>query len=114
LDSFISPILGFEGDNPIPAILISTRDPRIESSEDPSTGSHASASRTQACKRKAPIDPSPHKKAKKVVGKHLGGIKIFGPKQKAPTSTPPPGIQKGIPILNTFFYHLSVNPQTSM
>jgi hypothetical protein len=99
LDSFISLIPGFEGDISIPANLISTRDPVFESSEDPSAGSSASASRTRACKQKAPIDPSPHKKAKKAARKPLGGIKISGPTQKAPSSTPPSGIRKGIPIL---------------
>jgi hypothetical protein len=94
LDSLISPIPGFEG-----AIPISARDPGAESSKDPSAGSSASASRTRACKRKAPINPSPRKKDKKAVGKPLGGIKISNPKQKALASTPPSGILKGIPIL---------------
>jgi hypothetical protein len=65
LDSFISPILGFEGDIPIPAIPISAHDPSVESSEDPSTRSNASASRTQDCKQKVSIAPSHPKKAKK-------------------------------------------------
>jgi hypothetical protein len=107
LDSLISPIPGFEG-----AIPISACDPGVESSEDPSTGSSASASRTRACKRKAPINPSPPpQKDKKAVGKPLGRIKISSPKQKAHASTPPSGFrkgsrssdQKGILILNTFF-----------
>jgi hypothetical protein len=59
LDSFISPVPGFEGDIPILAILISARDPGAESSEDPSAGSSASASRTWTYKKKVPIDPSP-------------------------------------------------------
>jgi hypothetical protein len=50
LDSFISPIHGFECDIPIPAILISAYDPGAESSEDPSIGSSVSALRIQACK----------------------------------------------------------------
>jgi hypothetical protein len=83
LDSITSPIPGFEGDISIPAIPISARDPSAESSKDPSAESIASASRTRACKRKAPIDPSPPKKAKKVAEKPLGGIKISGPKQKS-------------------------------
>jgi hypothetical protein len=99
LDNFISPIPGFEGDIPIPAILISAHDPGAESSEDPSIGSSASASRTRACKQNVPIDPSPPKKAKKTAGKPSGGIKITGTKQKAPALTPPSGIRKGIPIL---------------
>jgi hypothetical protein len=123
LDSFISPVPGFEGDFPIPAILISARDPGAESSEDPSARSSASTSRSRTYKKKAPIDPSPlPQKANKAIRKPLGGIKISGPKQKAPASTHPSRIRKGIPILrskgililNTFFYHLSVNPQTSL
>jgi hypothetical protein len=99
LDSFISPILGFEGDILIPAIPISARDPGAESSKDPSAGSSASASRTQACKRKVLIDPSLPKKARKTTGKPSGGIKITGTKPKAPASTSPLGIWKGILIL---------------
>jgi hypothetical protein len=89
LDNFISPIPGFEGDIPIPAIPISASDPAAEPSENPCVGSSAKASRTRACKRKAPRDPSPLKMAKKTVGKPSGGIKITGTKQKAPASTPP-------------------------
>jgi hypothetical protein len=59
---------------------------------------------TQACKRKVPIDPSLPKKAKKTARKPLGGIKITGSKQKAPASTPPSGIWKGIPILRSKRY----------
>jgi hypothetical protein len=101
LDSFISPILGFEGDTPIPTIPISTCDPGVESSQDPSTGSGAGTSRTQASKRKAPIDSSYQKKAPR---KPLGGIKISDPKPKAPTLTPPSGTQKGILILRSKRY----------
>jgi hypothetical protein len=59
LDSFISPIPKFEGDMSIPTIPISARDLAVESSKDPSTRYSVGASRTQASKRKAPIDPSP-------------------------------------------------------
>jgi hypothetical protein len=65
LDNFILPISGFEGDIPIPAILISACDPGAESSHDPSTGSGAGTARTRAGKQKAPIDPSFQKKDKK-------------------------------------------------
>jgi hypothetical protein len=99
LDNFISPIPGFEGDVPIPAIPILARDPGVESFKDPPTGSNANTPRTRACKRKAPIDPNPPKKAKKIAGKPLGWIKITSPKQKAHVSTPPSGTRKGIPIL---------------
>jgi hypothetical protein len=99
LENFILPIPRFESDIPIPAIPISAHDPGAKSSEDLSTESSAIASRTQACKQKAPIKPSPPKKAKKTAGKPSGMIKITSTKQKAHTSTPPSGIQKGIPIL---------------
>jgi hypothetical protein len=88
LNSFTLPILGFEGDVSIPIIPVSTRDPGVESSHGPSTGSDAITSRTRASKRKAPIDPRHQKKAKKGPGKPLGRIKISNPKPKAPTSTP--------------------------
>jgi hypothetical protein len=44
LDSFISPIPGFDGNIPILAIQVSVRPPGNESIDDPSTG--ASASKT--------------------------------------------------------------------
>jgi hypothetical protein len=121
LDSFILTIPGFDGEIPIPAIPILACDPRAESFEDPSARSSASASRTRACKRKAPLDPNPPKKAKKIVGKPLGRIKITGPKQKAPASSPPSETRKGIWVLRSrrstyhkyFLLPFIVNPQTS-
>jgi hypothetical protein len=68
LDSFISPIPRFEGDILIPAILISALNPGGESSKDPSVRSNAGASKTQASKRKEPIDPSPQKRPRKLPG----------------------------------------------
>jgi hypothetical protein len=114
LDSFLSPIHRFEGDVSIPAILILARDPSTESSEEALAGSSASTPRTRAYKRKVHVDPNSAKKAKKMTGNPLGGIKITGPKQKAPIlllhwelgkgsrSSDP----KGIIIINSFFYHL--------
>jgi hypothetical protein len=87
LDSFTSSIPGFESDILIPAILVSAREPGVESSQGPSIGSKAGPSRTRASKRKAPIHPSCQKKAK-----------------KAPTSTPPSGTQKGIPVFRSKRY----------
>jgi hypothetical protein len=112
----------FEGDNPIPAILILARDPTVESSEDPAAGPSANTSRTLAYKQKAPIDPSPHKKAKKTTGKPSGRMKITGTKQIALSSTPPLGIRKGILIVRSKRYTylkyslllFVANPQTSM
>jgi hypothetical protein len=114
LDSFISPISGFEGDILVPAISILARDPGAESSEDPSARSSASALRTRAYKRKEPRALSHPKKAKKAPEKLLGGIKIFDPKPKDAALTPPSGTWKGIPILRSkrnaylqySFYHL--------
>jgi hypothetical protein len=74
LDSFISPISGFEGDILVPAIPILARDPGAESSEDPSARSNASALRTRAYKRKEPRASSHPKKAKKAPEILLGGI----------------------------------------
>jgi hypothetical protein len=68
LDNFISPIPGFEGDMPIPAIPITARDPGAGSSKDPSTGSSANASRTQAYKQKALIDLNPPRKPRRLLG----------------------------------------------
>jgi hypothetical protein len=104
LDSFVSPILGFEGDIPIFAIPVSACDPGVESSQGLSTRSGADASRTQASKWKVPNDPSYQKKAKKAPRKPLGGIKISHPKPKAPALTPPSGTRKGIPILRSKRY----------
>jgi hypothetical protein len=104
LDNFISPIPRFEGDIPILAISISAHHPVAKSSQDPSTRFGADTSWTRASKRKAPIDPSFQKKAKKAPRKPLGGIKISDPKPKAPASTPPSGTQKGIPILRSKRY----------
>jgi hypothetical protein len=89
LDSFISPIPGFEGDIQIPAIPASACDPGAESSQGPSIRSGAKSSWTQASKRKAPVDPSYQKKAKKAPGKPPGRIKISDSKPKAPALTPP-------------------------
>jgi hypothetical protein len=107
LDNFISPIPGFEFDVLILAIPILVHDPDAESSEEPSTGSSASTPRTRAYNRKALVDLNPPKKAKKMTRKPLGGIKITGPKQQAPVSTPPLGTQNGIPILQskTYIHH---------
>jgi hypothetical protein len=83
LDSFISPIPGFEGDIPIPAMPISARSPSGESANDPSARASAGASKTHAGKRNAFANPIPHKKAKKAMGKSTGGIKINKPATKA-------------------------------
>jgi hypothetical protein len=68
LDNFISPIPAFEGDIQISAVPILAHDPGVESSEDPSAGSSASALRTQACKQTAPINLNTPKKAKRLSG----------------------------------------------
>jgi hypothetical protein len=74
LDNFISPISGFEGDVPIPAVPILACDSGVKPTEELPAGSSAYTPRTRAYKRKAPIDSNLPKKAKKVAGKPLGGI----------------------------------------
>jgi hypothetical protein len=98
LDSFILPIPDFEGDIPILAIPISAHPPGGEAIDNPSTGSSADASKTQASKRKATANPTPQKKAKKATGKSSSRIKINELVPKASSSTPPLGPQKGISI----------------
>jgi hypothetical protein len=98
LDSFISPIPGFDSDVLTLAIPVLTQLPHDESTSDPSAGTSASASRTQAGKWKVTADTTPQKKAKKVMGRSIGGVKINEPTPKSPASTPPPGPQQRIPI----------------
>jgi hypothetical protein len=98
LDSFISPIPGFDGDILIPIIPVSARPPGGEAIDDPAVGANVGASKTQAGKRKATANPTPQKKAKKATGKSSSGIKINEPVPKAPASTPPSGPRKGIPV----------------
>jgi hypothetical protein len=94
LDSFISPIPSFEGDIPIPTVPVSTRSPSDESAGDSMTGASAGSSRTQAEKRKTSATPPLRKKAKKVMGKQHGGMKINDPALKPSAApTPPKGPQ---------------------
>jgi hypothetical protein len=114
LDNFILPILGFEGDIPIPVILISAHVPGAESSEDPTAIPSASASRTRACKRKAPIDSSPPKRPRRLpeklrvrsrspaLNKKLLLQLLHREFRKGSQSSD----QKGILILSTLFYCL--------
>jgi hypothetical protein len=88
LDSFTTPVPGFNGDVPILAIPILTRPPGDESINDPSIGVNTSASRTRIGKRKATANPTPQKKAKKATGRSVGGIKINEPTPKAHAPTP--------------------------
>jgi hypothetical protein len=83
----------------IAAIPISTQPPGGEADNDPSMGACASAPRTRAGKQKATTNLTPQKKAKKVVGKSLGGLMINEPAPMIPASTPPSGPRKGITIL---------------
>jgi hypothetical protein len=98
LDNYISPIPNFDGDIPISAILILTRPPGDEPSSEPFARASASASKTQADKRKATTNLTPQKKAKKAMGISSSGIRINEPTPKAPASTPPSGPQPKIPI----------------
>jgi hypothetical protein len=89
LDSFISPIPGFDGDIPIPTILVLAWPPSDESTSDPST--RASALKTQGGKKKTIANLTPQKQARKTMGRSAGGIKINEPAPTAPTLTPPSG-----------------------
>jgi hypothetical protein len=91
LDNFISPVPGFDDDISIPAVPVSARPPGDEPASDPSSGASASASKTQAGKQKATANPTPHKKAKEIMGRSLSGIRINEPTPKAPALTPPSG-----------------------
>jgi hypothetical protein len=46
LDNFISPVCGFDGDIPIPAIPILVRSPGVGPTSDPTIGASASTSKT--------------------------------------------------------------------
>jgi hypothetical protein len=70
LDSFISPIPGFEGDILIPAIPILTHNPSIESFQDTPARSSAGNPKTREGNRRAPIDPSPQKKGQEILRKN--------------------------------------------
>jgi hypothetical protein len=109
LDSLISPIPGFDGDIPIPAILVLARPPSDELASDPSTGASTSASKTRSSKRKAAANPTPQKKAKKATGRSSGGIKINEPAPKAPSSSPPLGSRLKIPIHRSKWYTLIIS-----
>jgi hypothetical protein len=87
LDNFTTPIPGFEGDIPIPAILISARTPSIESAHNSSAGPSAGSSRTRAGKRKAKVTSPPPKTSQKVVNKKASGVKI---NDLAPNPSPAP------------------------
>jgi hypothetical protein len=104
LDSFISPIPGFEGDIPILAILVLTHSLGGKAIDDHSAGSSVGASKTRANKRKATVNPTPQKKAKKATGRSSSGIKINEPTPKTFASTQPSGPRKRIPILQSRRY----------
>jgi hypothetical protein len=75
----------------IPSILVSAHPPSAEADSDPSGRASVDTLGTRAGKQKATANPTPDKKAKKVVGKSSGGIKINEPAPKAPSLTPPSG-----------------------
>jgi hypothetical protein len=74
LDNFISPVPHFDDDIPIPTISILARPPGDESMSDPSAGASASTLKSRADKRKVSANPTPSKKARKTMGKSIGGI----------------------------------------
>jgi hypothetical protein len=91
LDSFISPIPGFDGDILIPAIPILNRPPGDEPMSDPSVEASVITLKTRADKQKVTTNLIPLKKAKKTTVIFAGGIKINQPAPNAPASTPPSG-----------------------
>jgi hypothetical protein len=98
LGKFISLIPSFDGDIPILVILILTGPPGDESRSDPSVGANASTLKTQVGKRKATVNLTPQKKAKKNTGRSAGRNKINEPALKTSASTPPSGPRRKIPI----------------
>jgi hypothetical protein len=98
LDSFISPILGFEGDIPILAIPVLTRSPSGESAIDPLAGASARALKTLTGKWKAAAYPIPQKKTRKATGKSSSAIKINEPAPKASPALTPSDSRQNIPI----------------
>jgi hypothetical protein len=98
LDSFISPVPGFDSDILIPTVPVLARPPIDEPVSDRFAGVSASASKTWAGKRKATGNPTRQKKAKKATGRSSSGIRIDKPTPKAPASIPPSGPQSNIPI----------------
>jgi hypothetical protein len=90
LDSLISSIHGFEGDSPVPVVLILAQTLSVESVGDSSTGPSVESSRTRAGKCKAIATPPPPKKPRKVVSKKASGVKVndLSPKP-SPDPTPP-------------------------
>jgi hypothetical protein len=91
LDRFISPIPIFNGDVPILIVPNLTWSPGDESISEPSTDASASTSKTRAGMQKVTTNLTCQKKAKNVVGRFAGGVKINEPTSKAPASTSPPG-----------------------
>jgi hypothetical protein len=104
LESFISPVPGFDGDILILAIPVSTWPPGDKSMSDPSTEVSASALKTWAGKRKLTANPTPPKKARKTMGKSIGKIKINELAPNVPASTPQSGPRRKIPIQCTKRY----------
>jgi hypothetical protein len=114
MDSFISPIPGFNNDIPIQAIPVLAWTPGDESISDPSVRASAITLKTRAGKRKATANPTPQNKARKTMGKSAGGIKIKEPSPNAPASTPPSGPQSKISIqhLKRYTHHEYVSSLT--
>jgi hypothetical protein len=104
LDSFISPIPGFDGDIMIPTKPVLAQPPGDELMSDPSTRANASALKTRVGKRKATANLTPQKKARKTTGRSIGRIKINEPVPKTSSSSPPSGPQRKIPIQHSKRY----------
>jgi hypothetical protein len=89
LNSFISPIPGFDGDIPIPTIPILARPPGDEPTSDPVVGASANSLKTQVGKQKATTNPTHQNKARKTTGRSAARIKINESSPKTSASTSP-------------------------
>jgi hypothetical protein len=74
LDKFISPVLGFNGDIPIPAIPVLARPPSNEPMSDNFVVASVSASflKAQVGKQKVTANPTPQNKARKTKRRTVG------------------------------------------
>jgi hypothetical protein len=76
LDNFISPVPGFNGDILIMTILVLAWPPSDKPMSDPFAEASASTLKTRVGKRKATVNATPQKKARKTTGRSAGGILV--------------------------------------
>jgi hypothetical protein len=93
LDSFNSPILGFEGDVPILAIPLSTRSLSGEPAGDSTAGASAGSLRTRAGKCKASTPHLSRKRLRRSWARNLGASKSM---ILRPNPLPPQHLQRAV------------------